>query len=393
MYWINFLHCYQPVNTDAHIIKEATDKSYARIVRALEENENIKFTLNINGCLFIRWEELGYQGLIERIAKLLKSGRLELTSSACYHPLMPLIPETEVRKQITENEEVLCKHFGDDFKAKGFFMPEMAYSKNVAKIVKDFGYEWLILDEIAHGGKINGHDFNKIYLDNASGLKVVFRNRKLSSSFVPNTLKDLLKNGVDYPIVTATDGELYGLRHIDHTAEFEKIIKEPVLKTETISNFISLGGDPIAIDIEDCSWESEEGELKNDKPYILWFDKDKDIQQKLWELANLSYKTVEGHIGDENYYWARWHLVRGLASCTFWWASEKDFRHIFGPYAWNPDEIERGTNEFIRAVRALEDVSTREKKMKAEELYIEIKRQVWDKHWNYHWKKDQNTNN
>jgi predicted glycosyl hydrolase (DUF1957 family) len=387
MLWINFLHCYQPVNTDAHIIKEATEKSYARIIRAIEENKNTKFTLNINGCLFLRWEELGYDWLIKRIEKLLKSGRLELTGSVCYHPLLPMISETEIRKQITENEEILCKHFGKNFKAKGFFMPEMAYSQNAAKIIKDFGYEWLILDEIAVSGKINGHDFNKVYLDKASDLKIVFRNRKISSSFVPDTLKKLMKEKIDYPIITATDGELYGLRHIDHTAEFEKVIRADNLTTETISNFIDSKKETTAINIVDCSWESTEEDLKNNKPYILWFDPDKDIQQKLWELANLSYDTVESHLADENYYWARWHLVRGLASCTFWWASEKDFRHIFGPYAWNPDEIERGTNEFIRAVRALEDVQTRELKMKAEELYIEIKRQVWDKHWNYHWKR------
>lgn len=387
MLWINFLHCYQPVNTDAHVIKEATEKSYTRIIRALEQNINIKFTININGSLFLRWEELGYDWLIKSIKNLVKQGRIELTGSVCYHPLMPLIAGEEIERQIIENEEILRRHFGKNFSPKGFFMPEMAYSKIAAKIIKKFNYEWIILDEIAHLGKINGHDFDKVYKDNASGLKVVFRNRKLSSSFVPNTLKKLIKDGVDYPIITATDGELYGLRHIDHNAEFEKIIKTETLETETISNFVKSKKDLIDVDIVDCSWESSEEELKNNKPYILWFDKDKEIQQKLWELANLSYRTVNRHKNDDNYYWARWHLVRGLASCTFWWASEKDFSNVFGPYAWSPDEIERGTNEFIRAVRALEDISTRKVKMETEELYIEIKKQIWEKHWSYHWKR------
>ena len=66
MLWINFLHLYQPANTDGHIIKEATELSYYRIADALINNPKVKFTLNINGSLFLRWKELGYDSLIKR---------------------------------------------------------------------------------------------------------------------------------------------------------------------------------------------------------------------------------------------------------------------------------------------------------------------------------------
>lgn len=387
MLWINFLHCYQPANIDAHIIKEATEKSYARIIRAVSENKDFKVTLNINGSLFLRWEELGYLWLIEKIRELVKVGKIELTGTACYHPLMPLIPEQEVRKQISENEEILCRHFGESFKATGFFLPEMAYSESVAGTIKDFGYKWIILDEIALGGELGKVDYNKIYKDKKSGLKVIFRNRNISSTFVPNTLKTMFGKELDYPIITATDGELYGLRHIDPSAEFEKILKEPKLETKTISEFINSKKETVLVNITACNWESVPEELKNNKPYSLWYDEEKKIQQDLWELANLAYKVVESHPDDDNYNWARWHLVRGFASCTFWWASEKDFSQIFGPYAWSPDEIERGANELIRSVRTLENTSTRNSKIKAEEFYMKIKKEVWNRHWAYHWKK------
>ena len=63
MLWINFLHIYQPVNTDAYIIREATDRSYLRLIRALEEHSDLHFTFNISGCLFLRWKELGYHDI------------------------------------------------------------------------------------------------------------------------------------------------------------------------------------------------------------------------------------------------------------------------------------------------------------------------------------------
>ena len=409
MNWINFLHFYQPANADAHIIKEAIDLSYYRIVRALEEYPKIKFTLNITGCLVLRWEEMGYLDLIKRIKKLIKRNQIELVGTASYHPLLPLIPEKEAIRQIKDQEKILKKYFGIKLKPKGFFLPEMAYSPKIGKLIKKLGYKWIILDEVAFNGKLNQVDFNKIYEDKQTGLKIIFRSREFSKSYVPETvLKILAENKSPQPpftkegrllnspftkggegdlIITATDAELYGLRHIDHTAEFEKLLKYKNLKTKTVSEFIKNKETKFPIgNLVPCNWESTEKELKNKLPFALWYDKKNKIQQKLWELSNLVYKTVEKNKKDKNSYWARWHLVRGLASCTYWWASAKDFR-LFGPISWSPDEIERGTNELIRSIRTLENEGTRKDKIEAEKLYIKIKQMVWHKHWNYYWKK------
>lgn len=399
MFWINFLHLYQPANTDAHIIREATELSYLRIIRALEEHPKIKFTLNITGCLFLRWEELGYLDLIKRLDKLIKIKQVELTGTAAYHPILPLISKQEIIKQIQENQKILQKHFGKKFKSKGFFLPEMAYSVAVAKIIKSMGYEWLILDEIAYNGRLNQVDFNQVYQDKNSRLKIIFRSRRFSKYYVPEVLNQIIESRFisgqkredkgfihnSIPLITATDGELYGLRHQDPTAEFEKLLKQKNLRTQTISDFISKKQSkkiqPLA-----CSWESLPKELKQEQPYILWFNKKNNIQQKLWQFAKLAYLTVEKHNQDHNYYYARWHLVRGLASCTFWWASAKNFE-LFSSISWNPDEIERGINELIRSIRALDKTTTRKIKIKAEKLYIKIKQMVWEKHWTYYWKK------
>jgi hypothetical protein len=49
--------------------------------------------------------------------------------------------------------------------------------------------------------------------------------------------------------------------------------------------------------------------------------------------------------------------------------------------------IERGVNELVRAIRALEREDTRDSKIKAEKLNIGIKKMIWERHWVYHWKK------
>lgn len=389
MLWINFVHLYQPANADAFIIKEAVEKSYERLVRALEENPHIKFTANISGCLILRWRELGYSDLIARIGRLVARGQLELTGTAAYHPILPLIPEKEAECQIKENEKILRDSFGENFKPRGFFLPESAYGREAAKIIKKLGYEWIILDEIALNGKLGKTDYDKTYVDAESGLKIIFRQRQLSKSYVPKTLLKQLEHGrnPDYPAVTATDAELYGLRHEDPDGELEKLLRRHDYETETVSGFLDKGGrrtekiKPVA-----SSWESLPEELADDKPYNLWYNKENPIQKKLWRLALMAYRVAEAYPHDKCRQWARWHLVRGLASCTFWWASAKDFL-LFGPISWNPDEIERGLNELIRSIRAIDNEATRDVKLSAEKLYVQIKQLVWERHWAYYWKK------
>ncbi len=389
MLWLNFLHLYQPANALDHIIKEAAEKSYWRLVNALKDNPQTHFTLNITGCLLVRLEELGYQDLIAQISQLVKSGQIEIVGTAAYHPILPLVPEAEGEKQIKENEKIQKKYFGRHFKARGFFLPELAYSPKIARLVKRLGYQWLLLDEFAYQGKVGAVDFNKVYLDKYSQLKAVFRSRYFSNSYVPQMVLEQLKlSPKKQPpiIITATDGELYGLRHQDITHKFERLLKQPDLKTLTISEFIKKNQHrPLsACRPLTSSWATTEAELKKGVPFALWADPPNLIQKKLWRLARAASRLVAANRQDPNYFWARWHLVRGLSSCTFWWASAKDFR-LFGPISWSPDEIERGLNELVRAVRSLQNPKTKPAKLKAERQRAELLKSIWQAHWQKYW--------
>jgi len=323
---------------------------------------------------------------------------VELTGSAAYHGFLPLLPASEVVRQIKENEQILHKYLGFNLKLKGFFLPEMAYSLAVAKIVKKMGYSWLILGEPAYGGRTGKRpDPRLIYRDQASQLKIIFRNRQLSLAYPPDQLlplfKKLEKNKLNpqdkIPFITASDAELYGLRHEDPTAELEKIVKVKSLRTMSFSQYIEKF--PVSkietIKIHPSSWESNSQDIRRGKPYRLWFDPKNKIQVYLWKLANLALSLGEKYKKDKNYQWHRWHLVRGLASCTFWWASSQDFSKVFGPYAWSPQDIERGLEDLIRSVRSFFDFRTKRDKLLAERYYLKIKKIIWEEHWKKHWKK------
>jgi predicted glycosyl hydrolase (DUF1957 family) len=388
MLWINFLHLYQPPDSETFIIKEATEKSYERIVAALENNPTAKFTLNITGCLVAQWQDLHYFDLIERIKELITRGQIELTGSVAYHCLMPLTPKKEVARQIKENTAILKAAFGEEIRLRGFFMPEMAYSPESAKIIKDSGFEWLILDEICHRGQLNEVDFAKVYRGKANGLKVVFRSRKYSTTYVPKLVNK--KYPYQELLVTATDGELYGLHFRDKNGELEKALANPAVRTESVSEFIDSRPSFYVADLVKGNWEATEAELRDGNPYALWSDPKNPVHSQLWRFAEMIISLVEKYRTDRNRKWSRYYLSRGLASCTFWWASAKDFSHLFGPTAWNPDVIERGINNLIRAVRSIENKDSRNEKIKAEYECLKIKQLIWQKHWEEHWGKEIN---
>ena len=171
------------------------------------------------------------------------------------------------------------------------------------------------------------------------------------------------------------------MRHEDPSAELEKIVKDSRLETGTLSDFISLTEKPEKIILRACSWESSEREISAKNPYVLWSEKRNEIHKLLWKLARLAIASVHDGQKDSSFSWARWHLSRGLASCAWWWTSGHDFSRHFGPLAWSPDELERGVNDLLRAVRALENKNTRRQKIAAEKLALRLRALVWMKHW------------
>lgn len=379
MLWLNFIHLYQPANSPSAHIKEAVEKSYLRLTRLLEEHPDLYFSANISGCLLERLRDEGFTDLLARWRSLVASGRLELVGSAAYHAFLPLLPDKEIIYQIQRHEELTEEILGAVVKGGGFFLPEMAYTPALAQLVKARGYRWLILDEASlPAGAVA--DAGAAYLDNNSGLQVLVRQRELSNSYAPDLIQALL--AADNPqtlLVTATDAELYGLRHEDPTAELEKMVKLPKLQTETISFFLSKAK-PVPITFRSASWETQRPD-DDSQVFLVWNDRHNRLHRDLWRLANLALVAGDKYPQDPNYFWYRWHLDRGLASCVFWWASGRDFFKNFGPKAWNPDEVENGINDLIRAVRALQNPASRREKLLAEKLVNQIRGRLWRQHW------------
>jgi predicted glycosyl hydrolase (DUF1957 family) len=373
--WVNFLHIYQPPWQEEGIIHQTAHESYDYLFTLLNKYPKFTFTLNISGALLEQLNILE-PAILEKLQKAVKNQRLELTASAFYHPILPLLPEQEVVRQIILNQEILFKYF--KVKPIGFYLPEMAYSLQVAKIIKKLGYTWIILDPISTPQKIKN---NILYQIKNLDLKVIFRDRVYSQNYPAEVIYQKFQHKQDFAeiIITATDGEMYGHKHEDWQGHLENILVNKNLDILTVSQYLKTLKQSESISLRDSSWETSLADLKHHTPFALWQNPKNVIHQALWQLTNFSISLIKKYPKDQNHFWARYHLDRGLSSCTFWWASAKKVG-VFSGLAWHPDMVDNGTEELVRSVRSLKKASTAEK-IQAERYYAKAKRLIWETHW------------
>lgn len=362
MYWANFLHIYQPPGQTRNILDRVASESYQKLVEGLLQNPQIKITLNINAGLTETLSEFGWKKIIDGLKTLLERGQIEITGTAKYHPVLPLLPPSEIERQIEINEITNRQFFGPSYQPQGFFPPEMAYSSKVGKIIKKMGYKWVILDETAFPGVV---DYSKTY-KNSDGLAIFFRERKTSfkilsarlgtvSLLVKEIAPRLDKN--EY-LLTAMDGETFG----HHRPGLEQLLwdigKKAEIATVTITKLKERWTENTTVEPQLSSWA-----FTNPKagkfPLARWNDPDNEIQEKQWLLVRLAINAIEKDHRPKS----RNLLDRALFSDQFWWASAKPW--------WSLEMIEKGALALLKAIQACTHLEESTKN-EGGKLYLDI---------------------
>lgn len=363
MYWANFLHIYQPPIQTKSILERITEESYNKIFAGLEKNPSAKLTININAGLTEMLVENGHKELIDLIRKLLERKQIELTGTAKYHPLLPKLPPAEIIRQIQINEETNKKFFGAAYQPKGFFPPEMAYSPKIGKIVKSFGFEWVILDETA----LSCPPSYSVTYENTDGLGFFFRERNFSFKILSAQLgtRDILAkelgqrvNNNEY-LLTAMDGETFG----HHRPGLEELLwsfgNDQTIIPVTVSQLRPLFPKKVIVDPQMTSWAFTDPKLAVTAPFLRWDDPENEIQQKQWELVKLAVEAVY----KDNRTQTRNLLDRALYSDQFWWASARPW--------WSLEIIEKGAYGLLKAVQSCKNTD-KDTVILAKDLYLDI---------------------
>jgi predicted glycosyl hydrolase (DUF1957 family) len=375
MRWANFLHFYQPYNQQKDILEAVVSQCYKPLLEGLLENANAFLTVNVSGGLLEALSDKGFDEIVLLFKKLYQSGRIEFTSTACYHAFLPLLPEAEIVRQIRLNSDILKKFLGEDYSPLGFFPPEMGYSPGLEKILEDLGFSYVLLDEISSNSKDcdTGVVGNSVCRIANSKLKVIFRQRAPSNLIMSGIERDsasLWKTLSKYDdvgyLVTAMDAETFG----HHRPGLEKALLE-IFNNKQIQ-FVRLG-DLVAdgrlstatVELQPSTWASSREDISRDVQFISWNDPENVLHGWQWELVNLMLGLLGGmDKSSEQFKKLRIAADKALASDQFFWASAKPW--------WSVEMIEAGVHAVLEVVEEISLVSGLESAEKAQNLYRKI---------------------
>lgn len=125
-------------------IPNVVNNSYIPVISELIDKPKVQVAFNFTGVtLEILSNE--YHEVIDLLKEGIKKKKFELTGCGYSHPIFPLLPINDIKKQIEYNEAVLKDVL--NYKPTGFWLPELAYDPTLPRILKEYGYSYIFIDD------------------------------------------------------------------------------------------------------------------------------------------------------------------------------------------------------------------------------------------------------
>jgi alpha-amylase/alpha-mannosidase (GH57 family) len=389
IYWAQLLHFYQPPTQVPSVLRRICEESYRPLLEVFEEYPNARVTINVNGVLTDMLIDCGHRDVIDGFKSLAEKGQLEFTGTGKYHPVLPLIPKEEVKRQIDLNRQTNRRSFGDAYAAHGFFPPEMCYSGEILLPVIQSGYRWIILSGIAcpaewpmdviYKVEYEGQELMLFFRDDVLSNRISFQELE-AKEFVAH-LEDWQGKRENIYVVTAMDAETYG-HHIQdwertflakvyeelevsaeqleevkqakalagqHTALLTNSEAAGKIQMVTVSELIGLFPHGEAIEPRASSWSTTADDIEAGNYFPLWHDKSNEVHRLQWEhlgicieLVNKALQCADSEESRHSATIARGLLDRAEHSCQMWWASNRPM--------WDINLIHMGLLDQLRTV-------------------------------------------
>ena len=185
---------YHSKQNNERIFKKVAEKSYLPTFDLLEKNldkhPDFKFSLSITG-VWLEQAEMWMPELIERLQKMVKTGRVELVAETYYHSMAFFYNRDEFKDQVKKQVETFQKFF--HVTPKVFRNTEFSYNDEVGRAVEELGFKACLCEG---WDKILGWR-SPNYVYQAAGtknLKLLLKNYRLSDDiafrFSDKTWKD-----------------------------------------------------------------------------------------------------------------------------------------------------------------------------------------------------------
>ncbi|MBV2091415.1 MAG: glycoside hydrolase family 57 [Candidatus Thiodiazotropha sp. (ex Ctena orbiculata)] len=347
----NLLELWHEKSWEAHEILYALD----RIPRSLWEHEDVaRIHLSLSGTLLETLSDPEFQqsayGVVDCGSLLWYFQNLsifKILGTAYYHPVLPLIPETD-RHHHLERWQGIARHLFNRNQFQGFWPPEMAFSMELIPLVKRMGYRYVVVDS-EHVEAVTPMSWQTLRYQphvaryEGEEIVVVVRDRELSNAQESGMDRDWFESEVrertkwceSAPLViTATDGDNGGwFRNPDEQANFWGFYKELLRQAKSgltrikpcfIDDYLDRFGTFGEVHIKTGAWNTGWHHGRN---FTQWTGSQaqndvlnricltsKELETTERQLQNRQDSEFSAHLEE-----ARWHLLRAETSCNIYW--------------------------------------------------------------------------
>ncbi len=139
------IHSHQPVGNYESVFEQGARECYLPFLRILQEYPDIRVTLHYTGPL-LEWFEKNSPEFFDLLAGLVERSQVELMGGGFYEPILPVIPERDVAKQIQYTKDYMKNKFG--VIPRGMWCTERIWDPSLPKKINSgASVEYTLLDD------------------------------------------------------------------------------------------------------------------------------------------------------------------------------------------------------------------------------------------------------
>lgn len=256
-------------------------------LRPIEESVVAHVLFSVNARALLAFEALGLGAIANRIRWLVERERGAFVGTSPDDAILPLLPETEVHRQLALDRTVGRQIFGDMYSPWILWPPALAASPRLARLAAEHGYSGMLVDEAAM--RVPVGEWAGERLDSCPGLAGFFLlpvSRRASQAFAEGRIRR--SDGWR----ALGPGSEEHLRYVVTTYGIEPSRAPPTfvrpedlrqtLRTDELRTRFPLTRKTAPLPSSQYSTRTE---LAEGLPFALWHHPDNAVQTLQWQLA------------------------------------------------------------------------------------------------------------
>ncbi|MEX0612127.1 MAG: alpha-amylase/4-alpha-glucanotransferase domain-containing protein, partial [Pirellulales bacterium] len=211
-------HNHQPIGNFDGVFEHAYQDSYRPFLDVFEEYAELPIALHTSGSL-MEWLAARHPEYLDRLARLVATGRLEIVGGAFYEPILTMIPPRDRVGQISRYAEWLADRFATPI--SGMWVPERVWEQTLTSDLAEAGVRYTLLDDFHFkNAGLNDDELHGYYItEDDARLLAVFPGSERLRYTIPfrepqetiDYLRPIAERQPGAVVVFADDGEKFGV--------------------------------------------------------------------------------------------------------------------------------------------------------------------------------------